>query len=44
MEGGREGGREGRRTRRRRSGYRTKNKNLTRQCGEIRVRNNNLIR
>jgi len=33
MEGGREGGREGRRTRRR-SGYRTKNKNPTRQCGE----------
>jgi len=31
MEGGREGGREGRR---RRSGYRTKNKNPTRQCGE----------
>jgi len=35
-EGGRrEGGRTGRRTRRtRRSGYRTKNKNPTRQCGE----------
>jgi len=32
MVGGREGGREGRR---RRSGYRTKNKNPTRQCGEI---------
>jgi len=32
-DGGREGGREGRRTRRR-SGYRTKNKNPTRQCGE----------
>jgi len=34
MEGGREDGKEGRRTRRRRSGYRTKNKNPTRQCGE----------
>ena len=37
MEGGRreeeEDGKEGRRTRRR-SGYRTKNKNPTRQCGE----------
>jgi len=33
-DGGREGGREGRRTRRRRSGYRTKNKKPTRQCGE----------
>jgi len=38
-EGGREeGGRTGRRTRR--SGYRTKNKNPTRQCGEI--KNNNI--
>jgi len=38
-EGGREeGGRTGRRTRRtRRSGYRTKNKNPTRQCGEISI-------
>jgi len=35
MEGGREDGKEGRRTRRRRSGYRTKNKNPTRQCGEL---------
>ena len=33
-DGGREGGREGRR---RRSGYRTKNKNPTRQCGEQRL-------
>jgi len=32
----REGGRTGRRTRRtRRSGYRTKNKTPTRQCGEL---------